>query len=265
MKSVFISGFFFLSNLNVFSQYAVEPLIPSAVIGAYDKQNKNLISVRVNPANTNAHKRKAFLFYSENRFQVKELPFILAAIYLPVRRWGFTVDYSRIGNFNLSQSAVNVSLSRSVHPLIDIGLTLSAASLNTMESEWYPSFGYKIGLKFQCNNQLQTGIAFKQLKYSANIYNELPLVEVSAGVGYVFSEITTGAIQISRTLSGDMELVGGLSLKVRDKICIDVGYSSGNYSLFGGVSFKHKFFRLGCYLSGHPYLGISPGLMLMSP
>jgi hypothetical protein len=265
MKSVILSGFFFLSNLNVFSQYAVEPIIPSAIIVAYDKQNKNLISIRVNPANATAHKRKSFLFYAENRFQVKELPFILAAIYLPVRRWGVTVDYSRAGNIHLSQSAVNVSLSRSVHPLIDIGLTLSAASLSTMESEWHPSFGYKIGLRFHCNNQLQTGIAFKQLKYSTNIYNELPLVEISAGVGYVFSEITTGAIQISSSLSGDMELVGGLSLKVKDKISINAGYSSGNYSLFGGMSFQHKFFRLGCYLSGHPYLGISPGLMLMSP
>ena len=265
MKSVILLASFLLMFDIVFSQQAGEPLIPIALVTAYDKSNQNLLSARINPAAAMGSKRTSFLLYAENRFLVKELPFIMGAVYIPVSSWGITVDYSRLGNFHINQSAANISISKTVHPFVDIGLTLSASSLNTIVNASQLSFGYKVGMMFRCNKELVSGFSFKRTEFSTGNNSEFPNVEVSAGLGYSFSAVTNAALQISRAMDGDIALAGGISLKIKDKIRIDAGYSSSNYSLFGGVTIHHRFIRLGCYFSGHPYLGISPGLMLMSP
>jgi hypothetical protein len=264
MKRLICSFVFLLYVIHGIAQNTTQPLVQLGVLSVFDRENKNLLSARVNPAVAIASNRINYLLYGERRYLLDDLPFIMAAVYVPIHQWKFTFDFSRLGGNKFQQSEANLSLSKSLHPKIDFGLTFSGLSLHTNMEKWRPNFGYKIGVVFGSSENLRMGIAISERRKTNNFIDNNPLIEMSAGFGYTFSNITTSTFHISRSTKGSLDMVSGIVMKVKNKLRIDAGYSSKSGSLFGGVCFAYKSINLGCYLSNHPYLGTTPALMLKS-
>ena len=264
MKTLTFCFVFLLWFKKCTAQNATQPLVNLGVLSAFDNENKNLLSTRINPASAIASNRINYLLYAERRYLLDDLPFIIAAVNVPVHKWKLAFDYSRLGGNQFQQTETNLSLSKSLHSKIDFGLTISALSLITNNEKWQPSFGYRFGAVFRSSEQLRIGIAISERRKTNTYIENIPLVEVSAGLGYTFSNITSGAFHISRSTQGSLDVVSGIVIRVKNKIRIDAGYSSKSGSLFGGVCFEYKSINLGCYLSSHPYLGATPAMMLKS-
>ena len=265
MKTLVFCFFYQLNFLQLYAQSATDPIVPFGLLSAYDRDNNNLLSFRINPASNVATKRIHFLLYGEKRYSLNELPFVLSAIYVPVHQWSMVLDYSRLGNYQINQSELNLSIGSALHPKIDFGMAFTAFAFQVNKEKWRPSFGYKVGVIFRCNEQLRIGMSFCEKRKATSFYGEIPYVEMSAGFGYAFSKSTTGTLQICRSMQGKPEVTGGLALKVKSKIKIESGYSSSGESFFLGASFQFKPMVIGCYLSNHPFLGISPAMLLKFP
>ena len=131
MKTLTFCFVFLLWFKKCTAQNATQPLVNLGVLSAFDNENKNLLSTRINPASAIASNRINYLLYAERRYLLDALPFILAAVNVPIHKWKLAFDFSRLGGNQFQQTETNLSLSKSLHSKIDFGLTISALSLIT--------------------------------------------------------------------------------------------------------------------------------------
>lgn len=197
------------------------------------------------------------------RFLIKELADYRAAIIMPTPSGNFGVQLAYFGNIDYHESVAALVYARKMGK-IDVGVQ---CNYNQIKTRTYPGHSFVTvegGLICQLTDLLRLGIQVynlvpvkvKQVQYDAP-------TTFSAGCGYEASKSFYMGVNFEKIENLPVNIHAGIHYAFNEKIFIRTGISVSTQSFFLGIGFMMQSIRINATAALHPYLGLTPALLLL--
>ena len=266
MKRPFLFAVFYFLLLSATAQLTripVSVVYPS--LHTYSTQFKDAFSFRSNSAALAGIKQFSAGLFSERRFLLQELTSYSFAAALPTSSGNFGVKGDYAGSQSYNETALGFAYGRKLSDKLNVGVEFSYFSQQAAGYGSASALTFGAGALLQLTETVQTGL---------HVYNpigmavgkaggeKLPAV-YSAGIGYdVSPKIFIGA-EVIKTEEQPVGVNAGLHYLIADKLVVRGGISTGTSTYFLGFGVQMKAIRVDVTASFHPYLGTTPGLLLV--
>lgn len=232
---------------------------------AYSQQFSDAFSLAANQASLANLKTFSAGVYNERRFFLKALSQYTAAVVVPTNSgsFGFKADY--FGETAFNESALGLAYGRSLGSKLALGLQFNYLSVNTSGYGGASLVSFAVGGLVHLTPQLNAGLqAYNPVgkSWGKEGLEKLPAA-YSVGLGYDVSPQVFLGVEIEKLEDQPVGVNFGLHYTVAEKVLARAGIqsASSSYYLGGGVRFNR--FRVDVTASLHPYLGLTPGLLLL--
>ncbi|HEY0355300.1 MAG TPA: hypothetical protein VGC29_03800 [Flavisolibacter sp.] len=263
MKHLFLSCLLCSIDFLARSQVSLSPMAHPYALNAYGSIQKEPGLLWGQAAALGAIQNFSAGLYGEQRFMLRELSRYQFKLALPVTGGGFGLDALYSGNSSFHSSGLGLAYGKKMGKL-DAGLQFNYHRLATTG---YGSASYvsvDAGAILQVNDQFRTGL---QIHYPANgSLNksiERAAIIYTTGFGYQVSDKFFAAAEIRKTENLPVQVHAGLQYSFDQKVFALLGIESGSSSFYFGGGFLLDRFRIDVTASLHPYLGITPGMMIV--
>ncbi len=231
----------------------------------YSNQFKDAFSSKANAASLAGIKSLSAGVYSERRFMLQELSSycFAAALPTPTGNFGLRGDYN--GGSLYKETSLALGYARKLSNKIDIGLQFHYFSINALSYGSASAITFDAGAIFHLTEQLQTGVHLYNpvgMKIGKAGEEKLPSV-FSTGIGYDVSPQFFIGAELQKTEDEPLTVNAGLHYVFADKLIARGGISSATSVYYIGFGVQLKNLRVDVTSSFHPYLGITPGLLLL--
>ncbi len=256
----------FLSPVLLFPQILRRPLAaPYAGLGAYSLNHADVFSFTANQASLAQVKNTAAGVYAERRFFLSELNDYTAVTCLLTKSGNFAVQVHHTGSADYSESQFGLAYGRSLGKKADIGTQFN---YNTTRISGYgnaSAISFELGTILHLTERLHAGVHVSNPvggKFGKTRSEKLSSVFV-AGFGFDASEKFFTGFEIEKEEGQPVNVHAGLQYKFMPHLLARTGISSATSSVWAGLGFTFKSFRVDISSSYHPQLGISPGLLFL--
>ena len=203
--------------------------------------------------------------YSERRFGLKELGTHAAAVVLPTGsgRFGLRADY--LGSTSYNESSLGLAYSRQLGSKVALGVQFNYYALTAAGYDAASAINADLGMLVQLAPQLKAGVQACNpvgTSWSKTGIGSLPAI-YRAGLGYDASPQFFISAEAEKVENESLGLNAAMQYVMAEKVVARAGIRSATavYYLGFGVSLRN--FRVDVTASIHPYLGLTPGLLLL--
>lgn len=265
MKSflLFIALFACYSSPAQFIRTPVAVLYPS--LNTYSTQAKEAFSFRSNSASLAGIKSFSVGVFSERRFLLQELSSYAFAAALPTAsgNFGLSGDYAGGGLYN--ETGIGLAYGRSLGQRADVGMQFHYHLVSASGYGSASAVTFDAGAVFHLTDAVQAGVSVYnpvRMKMGKSGEERLPAM-YTMGVGYdASSQFFVGA-EAQKTEDRPLTVNAGFQYLFAEKLLARAGLSSAASVYYIGFGVKLKALRVDVTASFHPYLGTTPGLLLL--
>ncbi|HEX8315540.1 MAG TPA: hypothetical protein VF609_11130 [Flavisolibacter sp.] len=244
-------------------QTPISAIYPS--LHTYSVQFKDAFSFRGNSASLAGIKQFSAGVFSERRFLLQELSNYSFAAALPTISGNFGVKGDYFGGEHYKEITLGLGYGRKVGDRLDIGVAFNYFSVNTSGYGSASAVTFDAGAIIHLTDAVQTGVHLYNpvgMKMGKAGTERLPAI-YSVGLGYdASSQLFIGA-EVVKTEDQPVSVKAGLQYVFDDKLIARSGISSASSVYYLGFGVKLKNLRLDITSSFHPYLGVTPGLLVI--
>jgi hypothetical protein len=232
-------------------------------ITAYSNRFEDAFSARLNPALLAGHKIFAAGLYSEQKYLLPELTSFHSAIILPVVYGAFmgAVEYAGSGYHHAT--SFDLGYGRTLGKL-DVGAGFRYFRESFSNYQEISAISLQLACTGSIGNNIRFGFSGQHL-FSAQTENAIrerwPFY-LTAGLGWDASSQLHLKTEIVKPEEEPVDLSVAFHYQPDTRLVFRMGFRSTGPCFFGGAGFLIKSLRFDVTVSSHPYLGISPGLML---
>lgn len=265
MNKNVVLAIFLCLPFSIFSQALRQPLGASYVgLGAYSKQNTDVFSYLNNQAALVNSKTSGIGLYSERRFLLKETSLYVAAIVFPSKLGNFGVNLKYFGFKDYNEHQLGLAYAKSLGSKLDVGVQFNYYGYRVPSYNNASTVDFEIGLITHLSNSLHAGIhIYNPIGGRFNRTNGKLSAAYKFGIGYDASDRFFVSTEITKEESYPVNVNAGIQYRFMHKFFARVGVSSATSNVYGGVGVAWNNFRVDIGGSYHPFLGWSPGLLLI--
>ncbi|HEV7333198.1 MAG TPA: hypothetical protein VGN63_19340 [Flavisolibacter sp.] len=203
--------------------------------------------------------------YTEKRFLLKELSSFSAALVLPTASGNFGWKGDYFGHTSYNESSAALAYGRELGSKVAMGAQFNYFSLKAAGYGQASTIGFDAGVLLRLTPQFSAGLqACNPIGVSWGKYDveRIPAV-YTLGLGYdVSPQVFIGA-EAEKAEDQSVSINAGLHYAVTEKLIARAGVRSATELYYLGLGFQLKAFRIDATVSVHPYLGTTPGLLLL--
>ncbi len=232
---------------------------------AYSRQTADAFSFGGNTAAASALKDFSAGIYSERRFGLKALSSYAAASVLPTTSGNFGLRADYLGNFSYNEATVGLSFSRNLGEKASVGVQFNYFSLSAAGYGSGSAVTVDAGIMAHLTPQIHVGIQACNpagTSWGKEGNERLPSI-YRAGLGYDVSEQFFIAAEAEKASGSSMGINAGLQYRAAEKLITRAGIRSGTSAYYFGFGVQLEQLRFDVTASVHPYLGLSPGLLMV--
>ena len=233
-------------------------------INAYSAIHDDAFSFTVNQAVLTNRENFSAAIYGERRFMLADLGLYKLAFTLPTSsgNFGFKADYFGASSYNESQ--LGLAYARSIGK-IAVGAQFNYYMLRVAGYGSATSVNFEAGAVIELTDQFQTGIhIYNPLGSAVGKTGEENLPSVySAGFGYDASKKFFIGAEIQKEENRPVTVNAGMQYAFDEKFFARTGIASATSTFYLGMGFILNGFRIDATASLHPYLGITPGILIV--
>jgi hypothetical protein len=238
-------------------------IYPSLV--TYSSQFNDAFSFRSNSAALAGITQFSAGIFSERRFLLEDLQAYSLAVALPTSSGNFGVKADRSGGKLLSETTLGLAYGRKLGEKVAVGVQFDYYSLQAEGYGAASAVTFEAGTIIHLTDAVQTGISVYnplRMKVGKSGEEKLPAV-YSIGLGYDVSPQFFLGAEAQKTEDQPLTMNLGMHYVFADKLIARGGISSATSVYFIGFGVQLKHVRVDATASIHPYLGTTPGLLLI--
>lgn len=229
----------------------------------YSSQFKDAFSFRANAASLAGVKNFSAGIYSERRFLLQELSSYSFAAALPTSTGNFGISGDYSGGSIYNETRLGLAYARRLGSKVDVGLQFHYFSMKAASYSSASAITFNAGAIFHITEQVQTGLhIYNPAGMKLGTEEKLPSV-YAAGIGYDASPQLFIGAEVQKTEDQPLTVNAGLQYVFADKLIARGGISSATSVYYIGFGVQLKSLRVDATASFHPYLGVTPGLLLL--
>lgn len=261
---LFFSALFFA----LFAQAQISRMpvsIAYTKITAYSNRFSDAFSFAANQGALAAQKHFSAGVYSEERFSLNALRTHAAAFVLPTASGNFGVTGNYSGEQAYHESSVGLAYAKSMGSNAALGVQFNYFSVGAAGYGAASTINFDAGALFHLTPQLNAGLHVYNpvgKRWGKDGGEKLPAI-YTAGLGYDVSPQVFVGMEAEKTEDQPVGLNAALHYQVAERLMARVGVQSATAVYFIGFGTKVKNLRLDVTASLHPYLGLTPGLLLL--
>ena len=254
---------------NGFQSIAQTVRMPVAVfypaVTVYSSQQKDCFSFRDNSASLAELETFSAGVFSERRFLLKELSTcsFAAVVPTPSGSFGFAGDYFGSGLYN--ETLLSLSYGRKLGGRVAAGVGFHYTALKAAGYGSASTISFDAGAVFHLTDAVRTGLSVYNpaaVKFGKSGDEKLPSL-YSFGIGYDASPQLFVGAEAQKLEDQPVSINAGLQYLFAEKLTARCGISSATAVYYLGFGVKVQRFRIDATASFHPYLGVTPGLLLL--
>lgn len=263
----FIASLLILLAWSTLNAQVVRSGLPLTYIqlSSYSSLNADVFSFTGNQAALAGQKNFSAGSYYERKFLLEELTSYTAALALPTSSGNFGLKTSYSGQSLFNESSVSLAYGRSVWKNIDVGIQFNYINLNASEYGHASAINFDAGVLIHLAERLNTGLHVSNPtsgKLGKLEDERLPSL-YSAGIGYDVSDKFFIGTEIQKMEGLPVSITTGFLYRLDEKIITRVGISTPESNFYFGLGVLLKNLHLEATANVHPYLGVTPGLLLI--
>ena len=230
-------------------------------VGAYDTVQTGFRAL-VNPAALADAKKKSAGLYGEQRFLLEELSSYQGSVVLPMPAGSFALTGTYSGTADYQETGVGIAYGRKLHETIGVGLQFFYRQQHTASYGTIGTGSIGAGVQFRFTGALTMGV---QVSYPLTGISKISLLHRMIYT-MAFSYRPSGQLLLQAELikeAGQPFTVHGAARYAFEKrMHVTLGTATGTSTFYfgGGVLLQHL--GIDAFLSCHPALGLTPGLLL---
>ena len=241
----------------------VAALYPS--LNTYSVQQKDAFSFRSNSASLAGIKSFAAGVFSERRFLLKELSSYSVVAALPTASGAVGLRGDYFGEVLYNESGMGLAYGRSLGTKADVGLGFHYFSMKAAGYGAAATVTFDAGAVLYLSDVVQAGVSVYNpvgMKLGKGGEEKLPSI-YSFGIGYDASPQAFIGAEVQKTEDQPVSVNAGLQYLFAEKLIARSGFSSAASVYYLGFGVKLQKLRIDVAASVHPYLGVTPGLLLL--
>lgn len=265
MRALFLLAVFlpptFLQAQTVRTPVAV--VYPS--LNTYSGHFRDAFSFRSNPAALAGVKTVSAGLFSERRFLLQALSGHSLAAALPTQSGVFGARADYFGTALYNETTLGLAYGRKAGSKVDVGLEFNYHSIGAQGYGSASVLSFDAGAVVCLTEAVQAGIATQNpvgMRFGKSSEERLPAL-YSAGIGYDASPQLFIGAEAQKVEDQPLTINAGIQYLFAEKLLARGGFASGTSTYLLGFGFKRKTLRLDVTASFHPYLGVTPGLLLL--
>lgn len=266
MKRTLLFTALYCVTLSTFAQVATTPSGHLyASLPTYSKQFKDAFSFRSNAASLAGVEQFSAGLYAERRFMLQELSSYSFAAAIPVKSGNFGFRGDRYGGQDYNETVLGLAYGRSLGERVDVGLQFNYLSMNASGYGAASTILFDAGVVLQLTETFQTGVAVHNpvgMKIGKTEEERLPSM-YSFGLGYDLSPQFFMGAEVQKVEDQPVTVNAGFHYAFTEKLLARGGISSATSSYYLGFGVLLKNLRVDLTATIHPYLGSTPGLLLI--
>lgn len=232
---------------------------------AYSNRFADAFSFSANQGSLAAVKSFAAGVYSERRFLLKALSAYSAALVVPSAsgNFGFKGDY--VGDADYNESSLGLAYARTLGSKAAVGVQFNYVGLKAAGYGSASTVNFDAGFLFHLSSQLNAGLHVYNpiaASWGKDNLEKLPAV-YSVGLGYDVSQQVYLGAEAEKVEDQPLGVNAGIHYQIAAKLITRIGVHSATSSYYFGFGVQLKSLRLDATVSVHPYLGTTPGLLLL--
>lgn len=235
-----------------------------STLNTYSSQFNDAFSFRSNAAALAGTKRFSAGVFSERRFLLQELTSYSFAAALPISSGSFGLRGDVFGNARLRETALALGYGRKLGEKLDVGVAFDYLSLNASGYGAASVLTFDAGFIIHLTEAFQTGFhTYNPVGLTVGKTGERLPALYAVGLGYDVSPQLFFGAEAVKTEDAPLNVNAGLQYVFANKLMARGGISSATMACYLGFGVQLKSMRLDATASFHPYLGVTPGLLLI--
>lgn len=237
---------------------------PYTRIGRYQSQPAHALLAATNPALLPNYKGFTATAFGEKRFLLNELSHVQLGIVLPVSAGAFALQSSSFGSAAHRQSKVGLAYGRRLNEQLNVGVQFHYLHYAISGYGQAGAMNAAAGVLYRISSTLTAGLQLDNVaatKLGASKSEAVPQV-ISAGLGYAPSSSFYAEATMVKEGAKPIGLEASLQYAVQDKLLVKGGITTANATFYFGAGYSLGTWQMEAIASWHPYLGVTPGLML---
>ncbi|MDQ3276761.1 MAG: hypothetical protein M3Q06_00435 [Bacteroidota bacterium] len=203
--------------------------------------------------------------YTERRFMLKELASFNGAVVVPTGsgNFGWRGDY--FGSAAYNQSSTGLAYARELGSKVALGVQFNYYALTTAGYGRASTIGFDAGILLKVSSQVNAGLQVSNplgASWGKEGVERIPAL-YAAGLGYDVSKQVFIGLEVEKQEDKPVSVNAGLHYAVAEKLVARTGVHSAAQLYYLGVGVVLKHFRVDVTASVHPYLGTTPGMLLL--
>lgn len=234
-------------------------------LAAYSNRYADAFSFSANQGALASAKVFSAGVYSERRFSLKALSASSAAVVIPTHSGNFGLKGDFAGDQAYKESAASVAYARNLGGKAAVGLQFSYINLKAAGYGAASTLGFDAAALFHPAANLVAGLQAHNpvaKRFGKDGTEKLPAV-YTIGVGYDASSQVFVGCEAEKVEGWPVGLNAGIHYQVAGKMIVKLGLQSATRVYSFGFGVQLKYFRLDATASLHPYLGVTPGLLIL--
>jgi len=232
---------------------------------AYSQQFSDAFSFSVNQASLAGIKTASAGVYSEHRFLLKSLSQYSAAVVLPTNSgaFGFKADY--FGQPAYNESALGLAYGRSLGDKAAVGVQFNYLATKASGYGHAGLVNFSVSGLVHLTSQLSAGMqAYNPVGagWGKEGLERLPAI-YSFGLGYDASPQVFVGAEVEKAENQPVGVNIGMHYRVAEKLVVRAGMQSATAAYYFGGGVRLNRLRVDATATLHPYLGLTPGLLLL--
>ena len=231
----------------------------------YSMKEKDAFSFRANTASLAGIASFSAGVFSERRFLMEELSSYSLAMAVPTSSGNFGLTSDVFGSSLLREMTLGISYARQLGNKLDVGLRFNYVGLTTAGYGSASTVTFDGGVLVQLADKVQVGAHVSnpvRMKLGKEGEERLPAI-FSVGLGYDASEQLFLGTEIQKTEDQPVSVNAGLQYTFAERLIARAGISSATSVYYFGFGVRLKNLRVDATASFHPYMGVTPGLLLI--
>ena len=234
-------------------------------LGAHSVHHQDVFSFSLNPASLGQVSTGMAGLYTERKYGVPGLNElgIRAAIPSHSGSFGGVLHYSGSTAYHTMQAGFGYG--RKLGSYIDIGLQLNFHNTAIAGYGKKNSASFEVGAIFHFTQKLHSGLYIKDpvaIDFSREDEEKIP-ARFGFGLGFDASKKCLVSVVIEKEQGQPINIIAGFQYWFLQKLLARAGISSATSQAWIGFGFQWVRLRLDIITAYHPYLGWSPGCMIM--
>jgi hypothetical protein len=230
----------------------------------YSSKDADAISIEHNQASLAQIKSFSVGVNAERTFLMNDLGIYSLSAIFPVKEGSFGTIIDHAGNSAYSQSLFAFNYGRKFNEFINAGVQFNYYLINRKYFGNSSIINVDFSLLGHLTDQLTAGFQAHNLIPSNGLKSDerIPF-QLSTGLGYDVSPELFFGCMIRKTENIPTELIPEIDYKINELLSARLGVQTGNAIYYGSVGIKLGQYKLEITSSVHPYLGITPGLVIL--